>query len=590
LLHLIFAQSFLFHSIAETATPTMEKQYTINVQQALPFTSTSAQAASTKEWARMLHLVHPTITTSTTRPNVLVHKLNPDDGRQVVIGYASVLPTALLQSRIHAWSWVSSERLDHAHALYDALCELSSCVEKRNPATAMIVVQKGTQRRLRFEDDMPGCMILEGRNDAETELFVHVLSEISGPRPGTTVAPVTVPELAQRLVDGTTSVLAMLSTDAIGVSLDKAAARVSIQTCTEPDGEGKTCETMFTSIDGLVAQMMSDIGEANPEMAKTRTHCVHAALFNGVSQLESWIVLGSIHKACVASGGNSPGRLTTSAVPYQDCPRMGFGLASVSIPGTLACPNKVDGVINVPSPTPKDAVASTEVLQQQSRSDPPPSSQVTGPPSHASPATNRLQERIRAACNALLTAEPDITKYDTLTGDGDCGLTLSAGARSVLAILPSLDLSLCHVAESIDRVVDELENAMGGTSGALYCIFLSALAAQLRAHVQPSDSPRITAWSSALAAAMVQLFDYTRARRGDRTCIDALDPFVSALVAGEGETAACDAAEKGARDTAQMQPRLGRSTYLSAEACVGIPDAGAWGLAILLREFCSVPL
>ena len=31
---------------------------------------------------------------------------------------------------------------------------------------------------------------------------------------------------------------------------------------------------------------------------------------------------------------------------------------------------------------------------------------------------------IRKACNALGLAEPEITKMDTIAGDGDCGLTL----------------------------------------------------------------------------------------------------------------------------------------------------------------------
>jgi triose/dihydroxyacetone kinase / FAD-AMP lyase (cyclizing) len=42
------------------------------------------------------------------------------------------------------------------------------------------------------------------------------------------------------------------------------------------------------------------------------------------------------------------------------------------------------------------------------------------------------QEFVRAverACNALDKAEPEITKMDTVSGDGDCGLTLQTGAH-----------------------------------------------------------------------------------------------------------------------------------------------------------------
>lgn len=36
---------------------------------------------------------------------------------------------------------------------------------------------------------------------------------------------------------------------------------------------------------------------------------------------------------------------------------------------------------------------------------------------------------IRNACKAVLSVEPDLTRFDTLVGDGDCGETFSSGAR-----------------------------------------------------------------------------------------------------------------------------------------------------------------
>ena len=40
----------------------------------------------------------------------------------------------------------------------------------------------------------------------------------------------------------------------------------------------------------------------------------------------------------------------------------------------------------------------------------------------------RAVERI---CNALDKAEPEITRMDTISGDGDCGLTLQTGAQGM---------------------------------------------------------------------------------------------------------------------------------------------------------------
>jgi triose/dihydroxyacetone kinase / FAD-AMP lyase (cyclizing) len=38
---------------------------------------------------------------------------------------------------------------------------------------------------------------------------------------------------------------------------------------------------------------------------------------------------------------------------------------------------------------------------------------------------------VERACNALDKAEPEITAMDTVSGDGDCGLTLQTGAQGM---------------------------------------------------------------------------------------------------------------------------------------------------------------
>jgi len=39
-------------------------------------------------------------------------------------------------------------------------------------------------------------------------------------------------------------------------------------------------------------------------------------------------------------------------------------------------------------------------------------------------------EKIRTAAQALISAEPEITRLDTIVGDGDCGLTLKVSSGS----------------------------------------------------------------------------------------------------------------------------------------------------------------
>jgi dihydroxyacetone kinase len=44
----------------------------------------------------------------------------------------------------------------------------------------------------------------------------------------------------------------------------------------------------------------------------------------------------------------------------------------------------------------------------------------------------KMNPFIKAACQRLIDAEPEITRLDSIAGDGDCGLTLKAGAEGEL--------------------------------------------------------------------------------------------------------------------------------------------------------------
>ena len=88
-----------------------------------------------------------------------------------------------------------------------------------------------------------------------------------------------------------------------------------------------------------------------------------------------------------------------------------------------------------------------------------------------------------------------------------------------------------------------VEDTMGGTSGALYSIYLSALAQG----VAQSNESKVTVPVLAKAAefALAALGKYTPARVGDRTLVDALDPFVQELSESHDLWKAVEAAREG---------------------------------------------
>lgn len=184
--------------------------------------------------------------------------------------------------------------------------------------------------------------------------------------------------------------------------------------------------------------------------------------------------------------------------------------------------------------------------------------------------------RITDGCQALIAAEPTITQYDTIVGDGDCGFTLRDGAKQVLSFINDKDLS--QLPQTVAALVSDLEVNMGGTSGALYCIYLTALASAL------STEPSI---AKALKAALDQLLKYTRARIGDRTMMDALIPFIDTFNTTDDAEAAVKQARAGVEGTKRMEAKLGRSTYLDESATQGTPDPGAYGLLVLFEGFIN---
>ncbi|TFK39853.1 Dak1 domain-containing protein [Crucibulum laeve] len=200
-------------------------------------------------------------------------------------------------------------------------------------------------------------------------------------------------------------------------------------------------------------------------------------------------------------------------------------------------------------------------------------------------------ENIKHAANGLIAAEPEITRMDSIAGDGDCGLTLKAGAEGVLKKIEEGSIDGNDVVRSVIKIAQIAEEAMGGTSGALYSIFFSGLAQGLQAQSQESGAtitPQV--WGEALSSALTKLYTYTRARPPSRTLVDPLDAFISAFFKdstnfSKATKAAADAAEA----TKNIEAKAGRSAYVEGNRLKEeqIPDPGAWGVKTILESFSA---
>ena len=88
----------------------------------------------------------------------------------------------------------------------------------------------------------------------------------------------------------------------------------------------------------------------------------------------------------------------------------------------------------------------------------------------------KLKRMICSPCTLVIEAEPDLTKWDTVKGDGDCGQTFKTGAASSLDALDNKNTaSRGSDLDVLYKIEDVVETKMGGTLGGLLGIFFVSL-------------------------------------------------------------------------------------------------------------------
>jgi dihydroxyacetone kinase len=203
-----------------------------------------------------------------------------------------------------------------------------------------------------------------------------------------------------------------------------------------------------------------------------------------------------------------------------------------------------------------------------------------GPPC---PGASRIAA---AVARAIIDNEPELTRCDSVCGDGDCGIVMKAGATAILALSSgALVAAEADAAGFCDLLATTISSSMGGTSGALLELFFRAAANSFANASGPRN------WSDALSAGVEAMSFYGGASVGMRTMLDALVPAVAAFSAATAQRAtavdaasvaraAAEAAQAGADATKTMGSLAGRSNYVNEGAMRGTPDPGALAVAV----------
>uniref|UniRef100_A0A7N6BYD5 Triokinase/FMN cyclase n=1 Tax=Anabas testudineus TaxID=64144 RepID=A0A7N6BYD5_ANATE len=203
------------------------------------------------------------------------------------------------------------------------------------------------------------------------------------------------------------------------------------------------------------------------------------------------------------------------------------------------------------------------------------------------PLSPVMRQVLQMICSTLLDKQEELNSLDRAAGDGDCGNTHAQAAKVIQEWLQDHVIPGCpgQLLSVLARLVQE---KMGGSSGALYSLFLTAAAG----HVTETQS-NAAAWASAVHAGTQAMRRYGGADPGDRTMVrDLLCHFHSTFHALQNSEytksfSSFLKATLGAEETRNLTAKAGRASYIAAER-ITLPDPGAVAVAAILRAVVEV--
>ncbi|CAL1539418.1 unnamed protein product [Lymnaea stagnalis] len=202
----------------------------------------------------------------------------------------------------------------------------------------------------------------------------------------------------------------------------------------------------------------------------------------------------------------------------------------------------------------------------------------------------QVYKAVKAACLKLVSVEKELNELDKQSGDGDCGSTVALGANAILKKLgdlskPNLPVDCPHaLALSLGQIT---ENVMGGSSGALYSLFFTSAAQELK-------TANLKSLTAALNAGLDAIMKYGGAKPGYRTMVDPLyaaceslkDKDLDKITTSDAIKIVAEAAQKASEDTVSMDAQAGRASYVN-KTLLTKPDPGAVALSTWLKAIAE---
>ena len=199
--------------------------------------------------------------------------------------------------------------------------------------------------------------------------------------------------------------------------------------------------------------------------------------------------------------------------------------------------------------------------------------------------TAKMAEIIRAIATRMEAEKDFLTQLDNEIGDGDHGINLARGFKSVLDKLPELENG--DIGAMLKGVGMQLVSNVGGASGPLYGTAFMKAGNALKGKTEVTAADFAVAMEAAIGGVKMR----GKSEEGEKTMLDALCPAYKALagaVEGGAElkdavAKAVEAAAQGVEYTKTIIATKGRASYLG-ERSIGHQDPGATSSWYMLQE------
>jgi dihydroxyacetone kinase-like protein len=187
--------------------------------------------------------------------------------------------------------------------------------------------------------------------------------------------------------------------------------------------------------------------------------------------------------------------------------------------------------------------------------------------------SKELNDHIRRSLTILIESADELRDLDQALGDGDLGITISAGSKAVIEALEELpdDTAPTEIARTCAKA---FANANPSTMAALVAgaLLSGSRTWEGESTIGVAEAARFT------RAAADSIAQRGKTQVGDKTILDGISAASDALESvtdpGEALEATKSAAEKAVQETTSLQSRRGRASWLQ-ERSIGLADPGA---------------